>query len=532
MKNLIYLLLVNITLISCSEEKIAKRINWTSESQQAIQLFEEFLKINELEKDMPEYQEKLMDSILSLDSNFVMAKTFSSFGTDEENRQSFMSAYENIGSVSDIEKRLIEANYQRFFNGNRIVQDSLVDQLIIDYPDYYQLRLISGDIKNNIDVKGCQERWKEALEINPKSFSAHLNLAKLHFPVIASFQMLAIDERDLGIATKYLTDGEKLYPKSSRWSRYVGNVYRSHGKLNESREAYRKAGKVIEEFEGGKETPAYAEIIYLIGHVNTALEEYSEAREAYFQTAELRSKISDENTTLFSNVSMRTFIADSYLYQKDFANAVFVVSEAQSIIQNTTDVDELTKINISQYAEFYKFLIFGHSQKQEEALLSIKNMHSIIDSRIEYFSKIGLSEEEMNRRKTGSKAGKLGMEIWYNILFGEYEEARNMLTEFKEITDIQLTYDPRAQTDYYKYLGYLNLMEGNPQESINAYNQIPKEVLNDDNYHMYFLALSKRAIGQNEESKNMMISLANDNFATWQNAIVKNLAKAQIKTNI
>mgnify|MGYP000247637757 FL=1 len=158
MKNLIYLLLVNITLISCSEEKIAKRINWTSESQQAIQLFEEFLKINELEKDMPEYQEKLMDSILSLDSNFVMAKTFYSFGTDEENRQSFMSAYENIGSVSDIEKRLIEANYQRFFNGNRIVQDSLVDELIIDYPDYYQLRLISGDIKNNIDVSKSLKR--------------------------------------------------------------------------------------------------------------------------------------------------------------------------------------------------------------------------------------------------------------------------------------------------------------------------------------------------------------------------------------
>ena len=47
MKNLIYLLLICVTLISCSEEKVAKRINWTSESQQAIQLFEEFLKINE-----------------------------------------------------------------------------------------------------------------------------------------------------------------------------------------------------------------------------------------------------------------------------------------------------------------------------------------------------------------------------------------------------------------------------------------------------------------------------------------------------
>ena len=37
---------------------------------------------------------------------------------------------------------------------------------------------------------------------------------------------------------------------------------------------------------------------------------------------------------------------------------------------------------------------------------------------------------------------------------------------------------------------------------------------------------------QKKESKEMMILLANDNFATWQNAVVKNLAKAQIKTNI
>ena len=532
MKKILYPLFFITFLFSCTEEKIAKRIDWTSESPEAIQLFEEFLQIDEYEKDMPEYQEQLMDSILKIDPNFVMAKTFNGFGTDEENRKSFMSAYEKRETVSDIEKRLIEANYERFFNGNRIIQDSLVDELIKDYPEYYQLRLISGDIKNNIDVKKCQKRWEEALEINPKSFSAHLNLAKLHFPVIASFQMLAINERDLVVATKYLTDGEKLYPESSRWSRYLGNVYRSQGKLNESRESYRKAGEIIEEFEGGKETPAYAEIIYLIGHVNTALEEYDKAREAYFETAKLRGKISDENTTLFSNVSMRMFIADSYLYQKDFANAVKVVSEAQSIIKNTKDVDDLTKINISQYAEFYKFLIFGHSQKQEEALASIDNIYSIIDSRLDYFTKIGLGEEEMNRRKTGSKAGKLGLKIWYNILFGEYEEARNMLSELELITTSQLAYNPRAQTDYYKYLGYLNLMEGNPQESINAYNEIPKAVLNDDNYHMYFLALSKRAVGQNEESKSMMISLANDNFATWQNAIVKNLAKAQIKTNI
>ena len=89
-----------------------------------------------------------------------MANSFNGFGSDEENRKSFMRAYEARESVSDLEKRLIEANYERYFNGNQIKQDSLVDLLVSDYPDLYQLRLISGDIKNNIDIKACQKDGK------------------------------------------------------------------------------------------------------------------------------------------------------------------------------------------------------------------------------------------------------------------------------------------------------------------------------------------------------------------------------------
>ena len=532
MKKIILPVLIVLFLAACEEKVEVKRIQWTSSSPEAIGLFEEFLYNNEYEKDIPEYQEELIDSILVLDPDFAMANSFNGFGSDEENRKSFMRAYEARESVSDLEKRLIEANYERYFNGNQIKQDSLVDLLVSDYPDLYQLRLISGDIKNNIDIKACQKRWEEALEINPNSFAAILNLAKLHFPVIASFKMLELEERDLDIATKYLNDGEKLYPNSSRWTRYLGNVYRSQGKLNESKEAYEKAGEVIIKYEGGKETNAYSEIIYLIGHVNTALGEYNDAREAYYQTIGVRSKISDKEQTLFSNVSMRTFIAETFMYQKDFSNAILVLSEAQSIIENSKDVEEIVRINLSQYSEFYKFLVFGHSQKQEETLESIDKIYSIIDSRLEYFSKIGLSSDEMERRRLDSKSGKLDLMIWHNILFGEYDKAREMLSEYEKLTKIQLAYNPRAQIEYNKYLGYINLMEGNPQESVNAYNKIPNDVLTNDNYHMYFLALAKKAVGELDESEKMFITLANDNFAGWENAVVKNLAKAQIKTNI
>ena len=75
-------------------------------------------------------------------------------------------------------------------------------------------------------------------------------------------------------------------------------------------------------------------------------------------------------------------------------------------------------------------------------------------------------------------------------------------------------------------------MEGDPQDAIDSYSNVPDEILTDDNYHLYFLALAKKALGKTEESTIMFTELANNNFATWQNAIVKNLAKTQIKTNL
>ena len=86
--------------------------------------------------------------------------------------------------------------------------------------------------------------------------------------------------------------------------------------------------------------------------------------------------------------------------------------------------------------------------------------------------------------------------------------------------------------ELHKFSGYLNLMEGDPYASIDSYSNLTDVVLTADNYHMYFFALAKKAVGESEESEKIFITLANDNFAQWQNAIVKNLAKAQIEVNL
>ena len=73
----------------------------------------------------------------------------------------------------------------------------------------------------------------------------------------------------------------------------------------------------------------------------------------------------------------------------------------------------------------------------------------------------------------------------------------------------------------------LNLMEGNIQQSISFYEQIPKELLEEDNYQLYFYALAKKANGNNKRSEELFNYLANYNFAGWQNSIIRPLAIEQ-----
>ena len=81
MKKIILLLICLLTIISCSETKQElKRITFTSDSEEAIALMEEFMMNNENREAESDIQQKLIDSILKLDPNFAMAKIFRWWG--------------------------------------------------------------------------------------------------------------------------------------------------------------------------------------------------------------------------------------------------------------------------------------------------------------------------------------------------------------------------------------------------------------------------------------------------------------------
>jgi hypothetical protein len=531
MKKLLLLLITSFTIISCSETVDAEKIPWTSTSDEAKVLFDKFLNNREIRRANPDDQEKLMNSILKLDPNFALGKINFSWGwpntTREETRKNLLSAYDDRENVSDLEKRLIIANFEAFINGNGIRFDEILDSLANDYPQYYQLRLWSGTSKNDLqNPKAAQKRWEEALEINPKSFSAYVNLSLLHFQYIDGFTLLAPADRDLEKAISLLQKGKKEHPNSSRWARFLGNIYRSQAKMDKAEEAYKEAADIVAKSEDGPESRAYAEMLYLIAHVKTFKGEYDEGRDYYEQSISWL-----QNNNVINANGIGQFYAHTYIYQKDFAKAIYYISELQSNLDDF-DVDEIVKTNYNIGLEFTKFLAFGHSQKQEETLASIEKMKSLREFRLKRLLEDAFDENQKNRLNLSFEKQTLGNKIWYNILFGKYEEAGDLLLNFKIVSDSQLSYNPNALNDYYKFSGYLNLMEGNPQESIDSYSNLADEILSDDNYHLYFLALAKKALGQTDESDKMFNELANNNFATWQNAIVKNLAKSQIKVNI
>lgn len=522
MKKIIFILTLCFAFASCEAEKEAKRIAWTTNSAEANALFEEFLVNIEHSRWDPEVQEMLFDSILSLDPDFHMAKTFGRFKPNEERRKLFLSAYNNRSSLSDLELRLIESQYEIRINGNRINQDKLLDQIIEDYPEYFQLRIWSGDVKNNFDVKASEKRWEEALEINPKSFQAYVNLAFLHFPT-GDFSMLAEDERDIEKAENLLKKGSEIYPESSRWPRFLGNIYRGKGEFEQALDYYKKSLDRIENFETGAESGPYANSLMMIGHVNTFQGNYSDARDYY------------QNAIDISNNWWKVQIAErashTYIYEKDFSKAVLYLSKMQDEISKY-DEEEITIINWTNYIEFTKFLAFGHSQKEEESRLSIEKIESLRRQRLEIQLSTAIDDNQKERFILNSRIDELELQMWFKILFGNYEEARSRMVEYKKLKTQQLAFNQNAMNRFHKFEGYLNLMEGNPEESIAAYGNLSKQAIDQDGYHSYFLALAKRAVGQHEESKEMFIRLANNHFSTWQNAFVKNLAKAQIKTNL
>jgi hypothetical protein len=220
--------------------------------------------------------------------------------------------------------------------------------------------------------------------------------------------------------------------------------------------------------------------------------------------------------------------AHTYLYEKKYGEAIKVVDDVEIKINSLDKLDPIRKINALANCDWQKFLTYGHSQMKEDAYESVKKRNAHLDELKILRSAIASSDEEILRISLTTEIDKGFLEIWSLILFGEFEDAFSKLKSYSQLSSEYLIYDSKAMVNFYKLSGYLNLMSGNLEASISFYNQIPRELLDADNYHLYFYALAIKSKGQKEKSTELFKYLANYNFAGWENSIVRSLAQIQL----
>ena len=518
MKNKFFILLsLLIISYSCSDEKVVKFIPLTTDSEEAKEAFKEGI----YREDQNETNESraAFKKAIELDENFLLAKIFYDSTVYTENRERLLQAYQRKSEVSELEQKIIEANYERVVYGNGKKAMAIFDSLIIKYPDIPFLYERTGNMKafsNEFDKS--IEYWKKALEINPKSYYSALRLGLLHVNVGTEFAPLPLERRNLDEGKKWLNEASKIRPNASATPRFLGNFYRAELDLDKALEVYELAVK-----KNTEKTSQLMEQNLMVGHTLMAMGKYDDARDAYKKTID----VSINNFWWGQN---HIYSSYTYLAEKKYDQAILFLSKAQESLKKMDDSAEIIDFIVNRI-EFNKWLVISHSQRKEEAMISMKKMNDKRYSDLQTGLKNAIDEKEKERLKRGFEVGTLFRSVWSDIVFGEYENARLNLSEMKQIQEPRLADNPDSLNGYLELSGYLNLMEGNIEESLDMYN---KRKLRGDmgEYHDYFYALTLKASGDIEKSEEILLRIANSAFSDWTIAITKNLAKAQLQTNI
>lgn len=519
------LLILTITIISCSEtKKDTAEIPLTSSSDEAIKLFSDAVfKPKEAYRTYNPVIDAALKKSIQIDPDFSLAQALiGSAGyriSIEDAREKIINAFDNIDNVSEIEAAIISSIYENNINGNISKGESILEDIVEKYPDYYYLRIYLGEYQNLIakNPKKSQKSWQEALSIDPNNSLAKLLLSQLHYVTTTDFQLLSRDEINIEKAINLIQEVENAEPNNFICPRLLGNIYRLKGDFDKSINEYEKAMKLI----GDESSANYANLLLVNAHNYVFKKEYENARGLY-------EKAIETNPGAPQNIFTALWSSETYIYDKKYDQAIKAIDKVEELINSDDELSDLLRSNRLYLCDFERYLAYGHSQMKEDAYESLKNMNAHTDDILKIRKQIASSETEIERIELETEINKEFNNIWYLILFGEFEDAAEQLMSYSQLSSSYLIYDSKAMINFYKLSGYLNLMSGNIDASLSFYNQIPRELLDGDNYHLYFFALATNAKGDKEKSKEIFEYLANYNFAGWENSVVRSLAQGQL----
>jgi tetratricopeptide (TPR) repeat protein len=325
--------------------------------------------------------------------------------------------------------------------------------------------------------------------------------------------LLPAEKRNEGEALKYFELANKIRPNAPSTARMLGNFYRYKNDLDKALSEYQKTVELITDSSSFALSSAYN----VLGHVYLLKGDYIKAREFYGKYL----KIGGLDT---SKIFYPTVIPVSYLYEKKYEE---VIQESMKGINEIEKKKESINKNNTLYGlQNIIYVAYSHSLKEEEALASLEKLNSYRQKNKAINLANLVDQKQLENIEIGDKIFALNLSINHNILFAHYEEAEEQLIELEAQSKKILTQNPFAMNGFYKFSGHLNLMKGNIKESIDFFKKYTG--LDQDKYYYYFYGLALKAQGDKVESDKIFTLIADESFVGWSQAIVRDLAKAQV----
>jgi tetratricopeptide (TPR) repeat protein len=323
-----------------------------------------------------------------------------------------------------------------------------------------------------------------------------------------------VKKRNESEALKYFELANKIRPNAPSTARMLGSFYRRKNDLDKALSEYQKAV----ELNTDSLSSSLASTYIVIGHVYLLKGDYLKARESYEKFIHIGAL---EDTTI---IFAPNAIPVSYLYEKKYEEAI------QESMKSINAIEK-EKESINKYSSLFQmqniiYVAYSHSLKEEEALESLEKLNSYRRKNKEITLANIVDQKELENIENTDKINSLNLNISHNILFAHYEEAEEKLIELEKISKEMQKMNPLSMNGFYKFSAHLNLMKGNINEAIDFFDKYSG--LDQDKYYYYFYALALKAQGNKVESDKIFTQIADESFVGWQQAIVRDLAKAQV----
>lgn len=497
--NLIFL--TALIFSACSKQPLVE-LPITTSSPKALEYYKKAMDYFET----TDFQEglALLDSALSLDPDFALASLNRWHADPDIRSKNRKKAYSLMEKVSVAEKYILKSNQ---FNdaGNAdsslYYTQKLVDENSDSYEAYNELGLVYGG-RNEPSLS--EEAFKKAIELNPDNYEAYTRLCGQHI-AYGYYNILPEDKRDIEKGRVYADKLIELNPNSAHGYHFKANSYRQTAEFNKAIPLYDKAVQL------SKGTYSEASETYVSAHNLMFSGDFKKARERYKKAVKIALSKKDFDT----GGDVMNYITLSYLFQKNFEGALDNLYATKESLDDQKDISKSQYLDNFTEIERRKFLCFAHNQMEKEAKKSLLKTIKL-NEELAVLMQDKTSLKEHSRREAF-------LTSWNDILFGNYQSARQNLETLK---DIASTFqNPTAFDGYYGLMGMLHLMEGNPVKAEEFFNKGD----NRDTYFNYFKALALKANGKKEEAKKELAAIAGDNFSYLGLALVKVLAQEQLK---